>query len=216
MDWTQPVDIYCERMDPSFWAEPVNALTNLAFLLSAMIMWPRVRGLIWGRVLCVVLASIGLASGAFHTHAVGWTGLADVLAIVVYALIYIYLANRFFWNMRVGWAVVATAGFIPYAALTIPLFQYLPGLGESAQYMPLPVMILAYAWMLRRRFPDTARGLAIGAAILLVSLTFRSIDMPLCPAIPMGTHFMWHVLNAIMLGWMIEVWRRHVVRAESA
>jgi len=48
--------------------------------------------------------------------------------------------------------------------------------------------------------------LATGAAILAVSLTFRSLDASLCAAIPLGTHFMWHVLNAVMLGWMIHVY----------
>ena len=211
MSWmTEQVDIYCERLDPSFWAEPLNAVTNLAFVVAALIMWPRVRGLASGQVLCVMLGSIGVASGLFHTFAQGWAGAADVLSIVVYALTYIYLANRDFWGMRPGWAFVATMGFIPYAAATIPLFARIPGLGGSAQYMPLPVMILAYAVLLRHRAPGTARGLAIGAAILLLSLMFRTIDLPVCGAVPFGTHFMWHVLNGIMLGWMIEVWRRHM------
>jgi hypothetical protein len=28
---------------------------------------------------------------------------------------------------------------------------------------------------------------------------------------PLGTHFGWHLLNAVMLGWMIEVYRRHML-----
>lgn len=32
-DWFQPIDIYCERIEPTFWAEPINALTNLAILI---------------------------------------------------------------------------------------------------------------------------------------------------------------------------------------
>jgi hypothetical protein len=28
--------------------------------------------------------------------------------------------------------------------------------------------------------------------------------------IPLGTHFLWHVLNGIMLGWMIVVYLRHL------
>ena len=66
---------------------------------------------------------------------------------------------------------------------------------------------MVYAALLRRRLPKTARGLAIGAGILIVSLTFRTLDLPLCGTLPFGTHFPWHVLNAVMLGWMIEVWR---------
>ena len=33
--WSESIDLYCERTDPSFWAEPVNALTNIAFLIAA-------------------------------------------------------------------------------------------------------------------------------------------------------------------------------------
>ncbi|MFT2588559.1 hypothetical protein ACMWPQ_29155, partial [Escherichia coli] len=34
-----PVDLYCERLSTAFWAEPVNALSNLAFLLAAYFLW---------------------------------------------------------------------------------------------------------------------------------------------------------------------------------
>jgi hypothetical protein len=40
----------------------------------------------------------------------------------------------------------------------------------------------------------------------------RTIDGAVCEAVPLGTHFLWHILNGIMLGWMIEVWRRHPAR----
>ena len=35
MDWSGPVIDYCERHDNGFWSEPLNASTNLAFLLAA-------------------------------------------------------------------------------------------------------------------------------------------------------------------------------------
>jgi hypothetical protein len=47
--------------------------------------------------------------------------------------------------------------------------------------------------------------MAFGVGILAVSLVFRSIDQAVCPGFPLGTHFLWHVLNAVMLGWMIRV-----------
>lgn len=34
-----PVDIYCERLGPSFWAEPFNAVTNASFLIAAWFAW---------------------------------------------------------------------------------------------------------------------------------------------------------------------------------
>lgn len=208
--WLAPVDGYCERTGPEFWSEPVNALTNLAFVLAAVVVWPRLRGLRTGQVLAVNLGLIGVGSWLFHTHANRLTGLMDVAPILSFILIYVFAATRDFLGVRPWVAGLAAMGFIPYAAATVPLFAMVPGLGSSAGYAPVPLLILIYAAWLWRRAPGTARGMAAGAAILILSLTFRTLDQPLCAAVPMGTHFLWHILNALMLGWMIEVWRRHV------
>lgn len=216
MDWTEQVDAYCERLGPDYWAEPINALTNLAFVIAAAVLWPRVHGLPLARALCVVLAVIGVGSWLFHTHATRLTGLMDVLPILGYILLYVYTANRAYWGLRVWPALGLAALFIPYAAATVPLFGMIPWLGSSAGYAPVPLLILIYAWLLRHRLPQVARGLAIGALILIASLTFRTLDEPLCAVIPFGTHFMWHILNAVMLGWMIEVYRRHMLAGQGA
>ena len=216
MDWTRQIDGYCERLGPDYWAEPVNALTNLAFVIAAAIMWPRVRGLPLAQALCVVLAVIGVGSWLFHTHATAWAALADVLPILIYILVYIYAANRAYWGLRPLPALGLTALFLPYAAATAPLFGMIPGLGSSAGYAPVPLLIAIYALLLRHRLPQVARGLAIGAGLLIASLIFRTIDEPLCGVVPFGTHFMWHILNATMLGWMIAVYRRHMLAGQAA
>lgn len=210
MDWTQEIDGYCERLSPAYWAEPINAVTNAAFLIAAFIMWRRVRGqgMPLAMALVAVLAMIGIGSYLFHTHAQVWAALVDVTPIVLFILIYIFAINRDVWGLRPLYALGLTALFFPYAALTIPLFQLVPGLGGSAVYAPVPLLILIYAFLLRHKAPDTARGLAIGAVILIASITFRALDEPICMRLPMGTHFLWHILNATMLGWMIEVYRR--------
>ncbi|WP_121064406.1 ceramidase domain-containing protein [Chachezhania antarctica] len=217
MNWTQSIDGYCERLDPGFWAEPVNALTNAAFLLAAFIMWRRVRGrgmpLAMGMVW--VLTAIGIGSFLFHTFAQPWAGLADTAPILFFILLYIYAANRHFWGLGVWWALAATVAFLPFAALTVPIFQMIPGIGSSAGYMPVPLLIAAYAVGLRHRAPATARGLAIGAGLLVLSLTFRTVDEPVCDTVPLGTHFLWHLLNGLLLGWMIEVYRRHLLHLRA-
>ena len=211
MGWLDPVDAYCERTGPDYWSEPVNALTNLAFILAALIMAGRLRGpgMAMGRVLAGVLFVIGLGSWLFHTHANRLTGLMDVLPILVFILLYVFAATRDFLGARPWVAALVTAGFLPYAALTVPLFSMVPGLGSSAGYAPVPLLILLYALLLRHRLPRVARGLAVGAGVLILSLTFRTLDQASCAILPMGTHFLWHILNAVMLAWMIEVWRRH-------
>lgn len=215
MDWFRAVDAYCERTGPDYWAEPVNALTNIAFLVAAAVMWPRVRGMRTGQVLCAILGVIGLGSWLFHTHANPLTGLMDVVPIVAFILAYVFVATRDFFGAR-GWvAAVAAVAFVPYAVVLTPVFRALPFFEVSAFYWPVPVLIAAYAVALRARAPATARGLAVGAGILCLSLVARSVDETLCAAIPLGTHFLWHLLNALMLGWMIEVWRRHRVKLSS-
>lgn len=211
VDWTAAIDGYCERVSPDYWAEPINAVTNLAFLLAALVMAQRLRGsglgLAWA--LTALLAAIGVGSFAFHTHAQVWAAMLDVAPILGFTLVYIYAANRDFWGLSWWLSLMGAAAFLPFAAVVAPLFE--PIMGGSAAYAPLPVLIFTYAILLRRRAPATAGGLAIGAAILCVSLAARAADVPLCDAIPTGTHFAWHLLNALMLAWMIEVYRAHML-----
>ncbi|MEM0947447.1 MAG: ceramidase domain-containing protein [Pseudomonadota bacterium] len=213
MNWAEQFDGYCERIDFTYWSEPLNAVTNAAFLIAAFLMWRRVRGqgMPLAELMCIVLAAIGVGSYLFHTHATAWAALADVAPIGIFILVYIFAANRHFWRWPVWVAALGTAGFVPYAAAAVPVFSSLPFFTISAGYWPVALLIGVYGFLLRRRAPETGQGLLIGAAILCLSLTLRSIDEPLCDVIPMGTHLWWHILNGIMLGWMIEVYRRHMV-----
>lgn len=214
MDWAQAIDSYCERTGPEYWSEPVNAVTNAAFLIAAFIMWRRTGSdaAPLTRALIAILAAIGVGSYLFHTHGQVWAAIADTAPIAVYVLVYLFAANRHYWGMS-GWpAFGLTLGFFPYAAVTVPLFQLIPGLGSSAGYAPVPLLIFIYAVLLRHRLPQVAQGLAIGATILCISIFFRSLDPGICDSFPLGTHFLWHVLNAIMLGWMIEVLHRHLTK----
>ena len=209
MDLTGTIDGYCERTDPTFWSEPVNAATNLAFLVAAIVMWARTRGMPAGQMLSALLFLIGVGSGLFHTFATGWAALADVAAIVFFTLAYLYLANRDFMGWPIWISGLGTLAFLPYSLVLTRVFETLPFFAISSFYWPLPLLILAYSALLLRSAPATSRNLAVGAGILCVSLAARSVDELFCMTFPLGTHFVWHLLNAIMLGWMIETWRRH-------
>src|SRR3984893_1401051 len=98
MPLSTPVDFYCERADPSFWAEPVNALTNAAFLIAALLAF-----LEWHRrsrrdmaqlALIGVVALVGLGSFLFHTIATRGAALLDVIPIAVFIYGYFFLALR--------------------------------------------------------------------------------------------------------------------------
>ncbi|MCC6008548.1 MAG: ceramidase domain-containing protein [Rhodobacteraceae bacterium] len=208
----EQVIAYCERVDFAFWGEPLNALTNLAFFVAAAVMGWRLRGsgLVIGWLLVLVLVAIGTGSFLWHTFATRWAGLSDVLPILVFILIYIFAASRDFLGVAWWGSALAVVLFFPYAFLVAGgLSRLIPGIGANGAYASVALLIALYALWLRGRAPGTARGLGIGAAILVVSLGFRALDSALCDVVPVGTHFMWHILNGLMLGWMIEVYRRH-------
>ena len=67
-----------------------------------------------GRVLAVILALIGIGSFLFHTFAQTWAGLADVLPILMFILVYIYVATRDYFDASRGVSWLAVVGFFPF------------------------------------------------------------------------------------------------------
>ena len=213
MDLTEQFDGYCERVDFTYWSEPVNALTNAAFLIAAFTIWRRLKGheLPIASLLVYILTSIGIGSYLFHTHATGWAAIADVAPIGLFILTYLFAVGRDFLNWRWWGGVAMMVGFIPFALIVTPLFERSAFFGISDFYWNVPVLLMLFAPFVARKNLQTAAGMVLGAAILTISITLRSYDMPICEELPLGSHFWWHILNGVMLGWMIEVYRRHMV-----
>src|SRR3546814_346293 len=95
------IDIYCERLGPGLWAEPLNALTNLAFIVAGIVLVAALRRAEPGvrrdpamLGLVLLLFVIGIGSGLFHSFAVAWAALADVIPVALFILLYMYLALR--------------------------------------------------------------------------------------------------------------------------
>ena len=210
---SQSIDIYCERLDVGIWAEPINAVTNFAFILAAIIMWIRCKNLVEGRVLAFLLFSIGCGSFLFHTFAQTWAAILDVTPILIFILTYIYAANRRFlvWSKRMS--ITGVILFLPYQFLVVSILSSIQFFGSSAQYVPVAILIFFYSALLHKSKTNLSRELFVGATILSLSIFARTIDEPLCLIVSVGTHFIWHILNAIMLSWMIEILRRHMLAA---
>jgi hypothetical protein len=212
--WTTQIDAYCERVDPSFWAEPVNALTNLSFLLAAAFAYREVRrdgtlepgvGLLLGLML-----AIGIGSFLFHTLATRWAALADTLPITLFILCYLTLTLRRGFGLGWLWAVALGLGFLPLSGLVAAGAAAVTGglLGGSSGYLPALAALVVCGALLRTRNTEAGRGLLVAAGLFLVSLTFRTLDQPLCPLVPLGTHFLWHLLNGVLLGYLVLLMAR--------
>ena len=198
--WFTSVNIYCERTGPAFWAEPVNALTNVAFLIAAGVAFAQWRQA-GGRdrlvlLLIVLVALIGLGSFAFHTFATPLAALADTLPIAVFIYLYLFLALRRILGLGFWPAILTLAAFIVLSH-GLPRIVPVRLAGGLAHYLPALCAMLAIGWLARG--DRAGRQLLLIAGLFTVSLSLRTADVPLCETFPLGTHFIWHVLNAAVL-----------------
>lgn len=206
MGWDIPVDNYCERIDATFWSEPLNALTNAAFLLTALAAAIRYRrgGLhdAYLVFLIGVVALIGLGSFAFHTLATRGAVLFDVIPITVFVYSYLYLALRRFLGFATAPCMLIIAAFVAgsVALSTLTPRGWLNGSGDY-----LPPLTALYVVGFLTSHAGVRRGILAAAVVFTVSLMFRTIDNAVCGAFPLGTHFMWHVLNAVVLYALLAV-----------
>jgi hypothetical protein len=205
MDWMAPIDLYCERMAHGLWAEPINAISNIAFLVAAGVCFAflKRRGRSDPPVLALIaiVTAIGLGSFLFHIFANGWSLIADIAPITLFIYFYLGLAlRRFFafrWPATIGVLALFLALSWPIEALLSPLL-----VGSAGYVPPLAAMaVIGVALAVRRH--AAAPFVLAAAGIFLISLTLRTLDAPLCGLISIGTHWLWHLLNAATLATLI-------------
>jgi hypothetical protein len=88
---------------------------------------------------------------------------------------------------------------VAFAALSNALAIAVPRevLNGSTGYFPALGALLVIGWLLKGSVQG--RAMLTAAAIFVASLALRIVDLDVCDAIPLGTHFLWHVLNAVLL-----------------
>lgn len=194
------IDQYCERTAAGLWGEPVNLVTNLSFLLAAHAALQLRRELdARGPGLPILIAltlGIGIGSSLFHAVATGWAKALDLAPIFAYQLVFLWVYLRC--NLRAPFWLSA------FVALALSIFsvsllwapQFLNG---SILYIPTLLALFAigiyHAWT-----SQPGRWLLLFASgIFAAALLFRSLDEWACPHVPMGTHFLWHLLNGLLL-----------------
>ena len=200
--WTR-IDLYCERTDAGFWSEPLNDITNLAFLVAAILIAYRARR-DQGRagwdamVLAALTALVGMGSFLFHTFATVWGRWLDLVFIA--GFIYVFLAMCLVRVAGLGWRGVL-AGLVLYAVIEHGVLATVTRgtLGGSVLYVPPVLALAASAWYARHRAHPAASRLAAAVGVFAVGIAVRTLDLPLCRAWPTGTHFLWHLLTAWVL-----------------
>jgi hypothetical protein len=195
------VDAYCERIEPGLWAEPLNAASNAGFMIAGVLLFVLLRRAPqpapWSvRALPALLILVGVGSLAFHTIATVWAGWLDTGFILAFACVFFYAFFRHMAAAAWWWSGAAAVAFF---WLSFGAKAWLPdlGLNGSEAYSPMLLGLLAMTWWLRGR-PAFEPFLA-GSLLFCVSIVLRTADRAVCDAFPIGTHFLWHLLNAAVL-----------------
>lgn len=198
MNWHEAIDLYCERTDASLWSEPVNALTNLAFMLAAAWLLRRMDSRTPAdlRLLAWLLALIGAGSLVFHTVAQRWASVLDIVFIAIFVMLFVQRALVRLHGWRNGKALAALGGVVALSA-ALAVTVRVPALNGSELYLGPWLALTALALTCPSAGP--ARWLRTSAALFAVSIGLRSADLAICDAFPLGTHFGWHLNNALVL-----------------
>src|ERR687896_617688 len=125
------MDVYCERVGLGLLAEPLNAVSNISFLLAAWVAWvlaSRTGTLSAGiRVLIALAASVGIGSILWHTYPTMLTLVLDIVPILIFIMSYIWLYTRDVIGMRSLFAVASVAAFLLATLLALPFAGVLHG-----------------------------------------------------------------------------------------
>ncbi|MDR7223935.1 ceramidase domain-containing protein [Aminobacter aminovorans] len=212
--FSQHLDLYCERTGVGLWAEPFNAVSNLAFFAAGL--WGvyearRRNAGTFAEVLGWWVVAIGIGSTLFHTFATEATKWGDIVPIAGFTLVYSLFNLRRFAGMAWPRALVIFFGFyvaVGFVTYMVPDWLRVASNGTTG-YLP-PFLALIFFGCVVIASGSRAGWYNIAAAtIFLGAVTFRVMDPLVCDALPIGTHFMWHVLDGLMLGVLLAATTRY-------
>ena len=211
---------YCETGHPwLFIAEPVNTITNAAIIIAAYFAYRYVKKSRVGFsgdliVLIFLLAAVGIGSTLWHGLRTMWALQLDWIPGVLFLLVFsmLWMRQLFGWIAGVLGTIAMFAAAILSVRYSWAYFDTLRNVSPNLRFTPAFATITLFAVGMvagtARKYGGKAA--AQGGLILVSALgaaVFRSIDLIVCPYIPFGTHFLWHLLlsTAAFLGIMLLV-----------
>jgi hypothetical protein len=208
MAWFDGIDLYCERVGPGLLAEPLNLITSLPGFLVAfyVLRLGKGRGDPAFPLIAAVLLVMACGNLSMHLFARNWALGAENGPIAVFVLALIYLTVTRLMNLP-EWAAFGAMAVLPVlffggGLITDATFGPLNGV---APFLPVLVLMLGFASVLRARGNPGSRGIAASAILFSFALIFLGMDQAACPSWSYGTHFLWHLVGAVLLAQVSRV-----------
>jgi len=196
----------CERKVPDdLWAEPLNALTSIGFFIAAFLTYLHCRNHPEVKherkldiyIIIFLIALIGAASITFHMAPSKYTELFDIITIVTFIHFYFFSFLVRVANLKLFNIIVV---YLAFSGTTHMLVSQFPNaMNDSIAYLSSIVAVIFMSFYMNIKRRAASIDLFIASIIGMTSLFFRSIDNYVCDQIPIGTHFIWHVFNAILI-----------------
>jgi hypothetical protein len=198
--------MYRERSgDPAYWAEPLNALSNASFVIAAALALDlaiRQRALKPNTLALILLAAvIGCGSFLFHTVPSYHTMWLDIIPITLFQILYIWLISQKLLSIT-GW--VSAGIVIVIVGSSFALMPIHKPFNGSLFYVPSLVSMLAFGVLWGKRSTVEPYLLGGAACFFALAITARSVDW-IVPW-PFGTHFLWHLLNGVVVYAALRTW----------
>jgi hypothetical protein len=194
------IDLYCERLYPGLWSEPLNAISNVSFVIAAWAMWrlsknhKKISPEIW--VLIILTMTIGIGSFLFHAFATKWALVTDLLPILLFQVWFIWLYNQKIIGIKTWQNGITIALFVIAVILSGQFIEIANG---SLGYAPAILVLIGLGIYHYRSKKQEPMILLTATIVFLLSLSCRTFDQVICSFFPIGTHFLWHLFNGILL-----------------
>ena len=192
-----PQTVYCERTSNSFFAEPINLVTNLAFLISAIFTYKlikikNIKDPIYSLFPWLIFL-IGLGSTSWHLYRSSLTLLFDAIPIYIFlGLVILLLLKKLVKNTSLRFGILGL--FIVLQIFLTVNFPHL--LNSSIRHIVNATLLLFLICWAYKKFGKIAMELFLVFLVYAMGIFFRTIDIPICPSFVIGTHFLWHLFVA--------------------
>ena len=204
MNFSEHIQMYCERTHDHLFAEPLNLLSNAAFLVAGIAIFLRARrshSPTYARILSVLVCLIGFGSAAFHAFASLGTLILDVFAIALSTLFVFYMYLGLILKVALIKKVVLFTFLIGLSA-GLPVVIPSELTNGSSEYLGILVMLFLFS-----RWDPSASGqrhMLVATGIFGIALLVRSFDLAICHLSPYGIHFIWHLCSAYLLFYLAK------------
>lgn len=200
------IDHYCERITTSLWDEPFNIISNIAFIIVAIVVFRKAQSTIpagnnrytdiW--ILTALILTIGVGSALWHILAQYWALWTDRTPILLFISLFLLSCLVRVLHLSLVKAIIVLLILHASNGLVLSIFPTAT-LNGSLFYLPTALLLFGISFVLWHKGDRQKSYFLAGSILLTIAITFRTVDLSACGTIPVGTHFIWHILVAITI-----------------